>query len=113
MVLAEAQQVLEGIRAYFLNPRRLEGEDARILATSVTPDGAAIVIFLRREDGPVEGIRVDLDSFSAMFEPRDLDFLARVIATDLIAQPGRGRPLNEDWAVGLVDRPREVLWTVV
>ena len=51
----EVAQVLRGVRAYFDDPNRIDGEDVRIVSSNVAPDGAADPSGYRAGDLP--GVR--------------------------------------------------------
>ena len=87
-------------------PTGSTGEDVRIVSANLASDGTAVILFRRREDGPVEGLHIDLERFASLFDPRNAATLAKVIASDEIADPGGGEKRQEDWADGLVDYPK-------
>jgi hypothetical protein len=103
-------QFLEGVREYFHNPNRLDGHEVAIERTGMSTDGAAVILYRQYPGSPLHGLHIDLHRFAALFEPSDPLSLARIIASDEISDPGGGEPLDVDWADGLIDDTRGILW---
>ncbi|MBC7724244.1 MAG: hypothetical protein H7146_05780 [Burkholderiaceae bacterium] len=104
----DTSAVPAGVRGYFANLGRLQGETVTIVATGVAADGAAIVIFTVHAGGRPVGVHVDLDEFTKLFEPNTAEVLPQVVSDEIAEPAGTGELRDVDWADRLVGDPQSV-----
>ena len=109
----DSEKFRSALRAYFDNPRRLQGENVSILATGEAEDGAEIVIAKLEPTGTLLGVHVHLSEFASQFDPNDAVALANVVADEIAEPAGTAEHLDVPWAVGLVERPEQVGWRLL
>jgi hypothetical protein len=110
----DPEEFLASIRSYFGERRWAHGEHVVIVATGVSADGAAVVLFREREGSPLLGIHVHVEEFATLFSPWLTSAqLGDIVAADEIADPGGpGVMLDVSWAHGLVADPDSVRWRI-
>ena len=91
----DAVAVLDGVRKYFDNSTRIDGETVTIVAAGIAPDGSVVVVYRAQDGRPIQGLHIDLDRFAAIFDPVS------------------GELRDVDSADHPVDEPRGILWQSV
>lgn len=82
-----------------------------LIATAVTGDGTAIVVFRADEDAPLVGRMYDYTAFAALFDPRmPADIADAVIVNEIIGPSGPGQIRNYPWERTLTGLEEPVGW---
>lgn len=110
--LPQPPAVADAVRAYFLDPSRIDGEDVTVLGVDAVEPDLVIVIFRRAPGDREFGIAVGVDRFARLFAPApSAGALARIIASDEIFDQG----VHDDcaparWTDRLSSDPERTLW---